>query len=63
MGDYPEAYVAFMHECKAAYGDLCERITNGDVPAGAKATVTITIPASIVDRVRFDVLAAAAEAN
>lgn len=57
---YTDALLAFMRECREAYGDVCERIAGGRVPAGASAKLTIEIPARVVDQIRFDVLAAAA---
>lgn len=61
--DYPPSYLRFMQECRATYLDICERIDNGNAPAGAPAQVKFEIPANLVDEIRFDRLAAAAEAS
>jgi hypothetical protein len=63
MTEYTDAYVRFMLECKGAFDDLCEKIDAGDVLAHQSARVVVTIPASVVDQVRFDRIAAAAEAS
>lgn len=61
MEGYPESYLAFMRECRAAYLDVCEAIEDGDVAAGATAKITIEIPVHILDQIRFERLAAIAE--
>ena len=63
MAEYTEAFAAFILEAKDAFDDLCAEIDAGNVPAGNSATVRITVPVVVVDRIRFDRLAAAAQAN
>lgn len=63
MAEYTESFARFIIECKEAYADVCARIANGEVPAGSKASLTIEIPREVVDRIRFEMFAASAEAN
>ena len=60
---YPASYVAFMRECKQAFLDLGEEIEAGSVDAGNSCTVQITVPAKVIDQIRFEQLAAIAEVN
>ena len=63
MAEYTEAFARYILECKQSYEDVLAAIERGDVPAGHSAKVTIEIPRSVVDQMRFDVLAAGVEAN
>lgn len=60
---FAPSFVRFMRECKTIYDEVCERIDNGDVPAGAPAQVMFEIPPNLVNEIRFDRLAAAASAD
>ena len=58
---YPASYVAFMRECKMAFLELGEAVERGDVAAGNSCTVQVTVPANVIDQIRFEQLAAMAE--
>jgi hypothetical protein len=60
---FAPSFIRFMRECKSIYDDVCHRIDNGDVPAGAPAQVMFEIPPNLVDEIRFDRLAAAARTD
>jgi hypothetical protein len=63
MPEFTKSYVAFMRECKQAFDDLGQMIDGGRVSPGNKCTVKITIPAEVVDQIRFERLATLVEAS
>jgi hypothetical protein len=54
MPEYTETFAKFIITAREEYDQLCASIDAGEVPAGHAVTLSITIPAEDVDRIRFD---------
>lgn len=63
MSEYTETFAKFILSCRHEYDVLCERIDEGEIPAGHGVKMMIEIPADDVDRIRFDRIAEASHGN